>query len=532
MRRYIQKQLIQLIETLDEGIRYIVERHSNTRVDIFNDCLEGIDAIINILNEQHFNEQREEEYNFILHEIFNSMEIVGARIINEDTLMEEGEKVCLALNRLYIEIQKEEVKLEVVFLPYKVSMWDSLESIWRAACADERCECYVVPIPYYDKNSDGSFGELHYEGAEFPEDIPITSYEEYDFENRYPDIIYIHNPYDEYNYVTSIHPYFYSHKIKKFTDMLVYVPYCISGMYTNIDKGLKQYVTSAMIHSDVIITQNQQQSDFLEKCGCSKEKLVALGTPKLDAVYHMYEKPPKIPKEWKDKINNKKVILINFTLGTILQNEIWIDRYIYYIDLILKDDKFTIIYRPHPLMEATLKSMRPHLYSRYMKLINKISDKNNVIIDKNEMSEPAFWCSDAIISDYSSLPLKYIATGKPVYLFILNPKVYIPEEKRYMDKVVVFDYFESYFWTFDKEICIKEQFDVYEKTRYDAENNVFKVRPIEMTEFIKMIKNNSDINKENRIEAMKRSVINADGTSGYNINKYVVDSIYQGTEKR
>lgn len=50
------------------------------------------------------------------------------------------------------------VRREVVFLPYKASMWDSLESVWRAAGQDENCDAYVVPIPYYDKNPDGSFG--------------------------------------------------------------------------------------------------------------------------------------------------------------------------------------------------------------------------------------------------------------------------------------------------------------------------------------------------------------------------------------
>lgn len=46
-------------------------------------------------------------------------------------------------------------RLEIVFLPYKASMWDSLESVWMAADADENCDAYVIPIPYYDRNPDG-----------------------------------------------------------------------------------------------------------------------------------------------------------------------------------------------------------------------------------------------------------------------------------------------------------------------------------------------------------------------------------------
>jgi hypothetical protein len=56
------------------------------------------------------------------------------------------------------------VKLETVFLPYKASMWDSLESVWRKADADPSCDAYVIPIPYFDRNPDGSAKEEHYEG--------------------------------------------------------------------------------------------------------------------------------------------------------------------------------------------------------------------------------------------------------------------------------------------------------------------------------------------------------------------------------
>lgn len=42
------------------------------------------------------------------------------------------------------------VKLEVVFMPYKAAMWDSLESIWKAAYNDPDCNAYVYqPLLQY-----------------------------------------------------------------------------------------------------------------------------------------------------------------------------------------------------------------------------------------------------------------------------------------------------------------------------------------------------------------------------------------------
>ena len=91
-----------------------------------------------------------------------------------------------------------------------------------AAREDSDCDTYVIPIPYYDKNPDGTFREEHYEGKLFPDEVPITRYDEYDFGIRMPDVIFIHNPYDKGNYVTSVHPYFYSKNLKNFTEKLVY----------------------------------------------------------------------------------------------------------------------------------------------------------------------------------------------------------------------------------------------------------------------------------------------------------------------
>lgn len=119
------------------------------------------------------------------------------------------------------------VRKEAVFLPYKASMWDSLESVWKAADEDENCDAYVIPISYYDKNPDGSFREMHYEADQYPAYVPITRYDTYDFEKHRPDMIYIHNLYDKYNLVTSVHPFFYSDNLKKYTEKLIYIPYFV-----------------------------------------------------------------------------------------------------------------------------------------------------------------------------------------------------------------------------------------------------------------------------------------------------------------
>ena len=131
--------------------------------------------------------------------------------------------------RVYDDIQKNiRGKLEILFLPYQVSMWDSLESVWLAAKDREDMDCYVMPIPFYDVLPDNSLGNIHYEGERYPDYVPITSYLKYSIEARRPDVIFFHNPYDEYNRVTRVPEQYYSRNLKKCTDMLVYIPYFVS----------------------------------------------------------------------------------------------------------------------------------------------------------------------------------------------------------------------------------------------------------------------------------------------------------------
>ena len=87
------------------------------------------------------------------------------------------------------------VRKEVVFFPYKASMWDSLESVYLAAKEDPECDAYCVPIPYYVRNPDRSLGQMHYEGNEYPKNIEVIDWQSWAGGERKPDVIYIHNPF-------------------------------------------------------------------------------------------------------------------------------------------------------------------------------------------------------------------------------------------------------------------------------------------------------------------------------------------------
>lgn len=216
-------------------------------------------------------------------------------------------KLCKDLIRIENSVKNDiQVRASVVFLPYKASMWDSLESVWKAADADPGCDAYVVPIPYFDKNPDGSFSRMHYEGEMYPDYVPVMSWEEFNLETERPDVIYIHNPYDASNYVTSVHPSFYARELRKYTDKLVYIPYFILNEIdpynqTAID-GMKHFCFApGTIYANHVIVQseNMRQIYINEYIKAAKgmglpgehvdrkfleKKFLGLGSPKIDKV--------------------------------------------------------------------------------------------------------------------------------------------------------------------------------------------------------------------------------------------------------
>lgn len=316
----------------------------------------------------------------------------------------------------------------ILFMPYKASMWDSLESIWRACKEDARCECYVMPIPYYEFNAEKKELEYCYEGNQFPEDVPIVGYKEYSLERNRPDVAYIHNPYDDRNRVTSVHPAFYSDKLKQYIRNLVYVPYYVTGGFI-AEEHLELPVYPNM---DYMIVQSEYAKTFCEGKDYYN-KLLPLGSPKLDKVIRFCGEGAKMPEEWKPLLNGKKILMLNTSIGCFLQDgRVYLEKIKYICEIIKLQNQVALIWRPHPLLEATIKSMRPHLLSEYNDLKVYFMENKIGVLDKTPDISRAVAISDGYIGEEGTSVINLFgAAGKPI--FILNNYItgsFSEEEKR------------------------------------------------------------------------------------------------------
>ena len=331
---------------------------------------------------------------------------------------------------------------EVVFLPYKASMWDSLESVWKAADADPGCDAYVIPVPYYDKHPDGSYANLHYEADQFPDYVPVMNYGQYDFEERHPDRIYIHNGYDNINIVTEVARNFHSDRLKEWTDELVYIPYFVlneppepssPGFQKYID-GMGHFVTiPGVLNADRVVVQSEAMKKVYvrvltelagkETKAVWEKRIEGTGSPKFDRVLSLKKEDIAVPSEWEPYINKpdgtrKKIIFYNTSVGALLKkDEAMLEKMRKVFGTFRENaDEVALLWRPHPLIQATIEAMRPQLWEAYKELVEWYRTEEIGIYDDTADLDRAIVISDAYYGDWSSVVCLCQKVGMPVMI--------------------------------------------------------------------------------------------------------------------
>ena len=423
---------IQIQEALAKG-------NTAEAMELLGQCQDGTMKLGNIIEETEGENFVTipilEEYCELVYQYYNNL---------QQKVEEKGDWIRLeeTLKRIRSSIENDiRARIEAVFLPYKAAMWDSLESVWRAADADPDCDAYVIPIPYFDKNPDGTVKEMHYEGDLYPDDVPITKYDTFDFGQHRPDMIFIHNPYDDCNFVTSVHPFFYTKNLKKYTEKLIYIPYFVLGeLKADEDariEGMKHFCTvPGVYNADRVIVQSEDMRQvyikvLMEASGTHsdaarhywEDKILGLGSPKFDKVADTKRESLAIPEEWLRIIQKsdgswKKIILYNTGIaGLLAHNEKMLQKMKYVFHIFQENqDKAALLWRPHPLIESTLISMRPQLWEAYAAIRSQYQAEGWGIYDDSAELDRAIVLSDAYYGDHSSIVQLYQQTGKPIMM--------------------------------------------------------------------------------------------------------------------
>ena len=268
----------------------------------------------------------------------------------------------------------------------------------------------------------------------------------------------------------------------------MYSPYFSHGTYVP-NKSDFQYIVPGTINADKIIVQSEKVKKIYITYGFNESKLVVAGSPKIDAVVNLNVDNIDIPVEWKEKLDNKKVFLLNTHLtyfpasfsnktksgnyGVRFHNEI--------LKAIIDKKDVGMIWRPHPLLKNMIIDRFPEC-REYIEYFEKsLLESSNCVIDNQGDYRPAFVFSDALISTWSSLINEYMVLGKPVMIF----------QRQLSD-------------------------DVRSQSPIDRGLNYFRFGPNGMSfeEFINMVVDEKDPLKEERMKMIKQAFKNIDGSAG------------------
>ena len=411
MDRSTQQNLIKNLITLKEVFRQIEWTDTAQRG--------AVQEILQAFDEQcraNFSDIRYADYHDTVSGLVHTIDMTDWQELSA----EESKECCQLCQDIIFYLVKilrdeQEIKKDIVFLPYKASMWDSLESVWRAAAEDsEHCNTYVIPIPYADRNPDRTVAAWHCEADKFPEDVPVLDWHDYPLEKLKewcPDAIFIHNPYDDYNAVTSVDGQYYSRNLKEATKHLYYIPY-----YTTTGgMAESQAMCPAYENVEAIFVQAERLRGFFNPS--VRDKVQPFGSPKFDKVIQLCQNPPEPPAGWMEKMKGRKVYFYNTSLNGMLADvDAFLAKMMYVFKTFEGRDDACILWRPHPLMMATLKSIRAEAIAKYEAVRDYFITHDIGIYDDTPMIETAIAWSDVYIGDTgTSVTSLFGVAGKPIF---------------------------------------------------------------------------------------------------------------------
>lgn len=360
---------------------------------------------------------------FRLHQALGS-EDSGIRqaILPHDEKFSEFEELIAFEERLAESTEKDlKERKEVVFVPYKVSFWGAMESVWKAALEDEETDVYVIPTPYYYKDDFGKIkkDEPHYE-TDYPEGVTVTSYEDYNFQVHHPDVIVIQYPYDEYSYGLTVHPFFYAKNLKKYTDKLVFIPpFTMDEIVEEDERGratLRYFCdTPGVVHADTVIVQSEQMKDVYvelltefageETKEMWEDKILGIGSPEQDQEnkdISYKTDSADIPEEWHQKIwrqdgSRRKIILYSTSASMLFSDGDQMIRKMKDVFELFQENKEEIVmwWRPDHKARETLRKAKPGIWQKYRELLQDYKEAGWGICDESAELERAVRFCDA-----------------------------------------------------------------------------------------------------------------------------------------
>ena len=315
----------------------------------------------------------------------------------------------------------------VLFLPVKAKHFSSMRMAYEMEAATPDTDVYVMPLPYYYKEYDGSFkDEMHIDTEEFIKaNIPVTDYSRFDLSLLCPEKIYINSAYDEYNMAVSVDTRFYARNVKKYTEKLIYIPYFKLMEFDRANYpcwyNMQYYCTvPGVVMADKVYVQSENtRKAYIDKLNewVGDEKYTDIWEQKIDVYNESCEKHSE--DELRDA-GSKKTIVWFVSAGSLAEfGDKYIEKAYRNLDVFaLSKDKLKVLLISEPFLDEMIKTYSNELYKKWIGFIDEFnrSGIGEVVSQVEDQSVEALLKANAYYGDPSSICKDFILMKKPVML--------------------------------------------------------------------------------------------------------------------
>ena len=471
----LQKQLVSSLELLHEAHQFVLANLNNA---------ENIEGVLDVLGQCQnlaiqMGTQIEEEavqgtetvrlledycnVVFSLYEfVCDGRDDIG-RTANKLTEYE------IALRERIMELKE---KKQVVFLPYKAAHWKSLHTVWEEYNSREDMVVTVIPVPYYYRDLQCEVTkEMICETDGYPDGVTITSYSDYNFEVHHPDMVIYQFPYDEYSYALTLHPFFYTSNLVKYTQKMVFIPpfqlHEIEAQDNRSRYTLGCFVKNpGLIYADEIVVQSEKMKEVYIELLDEFTRVDAIGTIDWDKKIRsegfpllewerrqrtliknkdtgefferngtptgktIYDTILEIPGEWMSKIRREngthKKIIVYYVSGSMLLE--YRERAVKKMEQVLElaekyKDEILFLWHTDSYARAILRKRASKVWSSYREMVERFVKDDIGILDDSGDYHRAGMLADAYYGDGGVAMNECRMLGKPIMWE--NPEVAI-----------------------------------------------------------------------------------------------------------
>ena len=315
----------------------------------------------------------------------------------------------------------------VLFLPVKAKHFSSMRMSYEMEAATPDTDVYVMPLPYYYKEYDGSFkDEMHIDTEEFIKaNIPVTDYSRFDLSLLCPEKIYINSAYDEYNMAVSVDTRFYARIVKKYTEKLIYIPYFKLMEFDRANYpcwyNMQYYCTvPGVVMADKVYVQSENtRKVYIDKLNewVGDEKYTEIWEQKIDVYNESCEEHSE--DELRDA-GSKKTIVWFVSAGSLAEfGDRYIEKAYRNLDVFaLSKDKLKVLLISEPFLDEMIKTYSDELYKKWTGFIDEFnrSGIGEVVSQVEDQSVEALLKANAYYGDPSYICKDFILMKKPVML--------------------------------------------------------------------------------------------------------------------